>query len=345
MKKIYVKYESNLRERLILSIYSKKKIILGFGEHNNFINFGLKNFEIDLLSMIDKLIKGSIIHINEAGTFLDFVPGFIEETKIFHKINCLRGISYYLEFILYLLLFNPFKTEIKLCGIRSLNIDISLENIVYVTVPLLRKLGTKDIRVKVFTNYYSMIKNTEIIVFSPKANSKKNFWITDPGFLVKTRFIFTSSLRREFFNNFVEHLGKSFSIYPVLKTRFYDVKIKNNSISFESVTIVSESSTGCVYGGDHSSTKIKSFEFWKKKSLGIFNSLVFESKKGSCIDGRSQEMVFFAMLFFKNFKKNRIVIHKLTVNSVTFFRNIKKSMNITFSIRFDFKQKSLLITL
>jgi len=344
MKKVHNTCKNDLREKLILSIFTKKKIILKF-PGQNFIDFGLKNFEIDLLSIIDKLITESIIQINEAGTFLVYIPGFMVENNVFHKINYLRGISYYLEFVLYLLLLNPYKTEVKLCGLRTLNIDVTIESMVYVTIPLLRKLGMKEIKVKIFTNYFSTSKNTEIIIFSPKKSSNVNFSITDPGFLMKIRFIFTSSMGGKSFSNFVEHLSKSFPMDSSLKTRFYDLRIKNNNISFESITIVTESSTGCVYGGDHSSTKIKSVEYWKVKSLGIINSLVLESKNGSCIDGRNQEIVFFAMLILKNFRKNRIVINKLTVNSVNFFRSIKKTLNVTFSIRSNPEKNSLLITL
>lgn len=344
MKKVSILYKNDLREKLILSIFTKKKMILKFPGKNS-IGFGLKNFEIDLLSIIDKLIKESIIEINEAGTFLIYTPGFMVENNFFHKINYLRGLSYYLEFVLYLLLFSPYKTEVKLCGLRTLNIDPTIENMVYVTIPLLRKLGMKEIKVKIFTNYLSTSKNTEIIIFSPKKSSNVNFSITDPGFLMKIRFIFTSSMGGKSFSNFVEHLSKSFPMDSSLKTRFYDLRIKNNNISFESITIVTESSTGCVYGGDHSSTKIKSVEYWKVKSLGIINSLVLESKNGSCIDGRNQEIVFFAMLILKNVRKNRIVINKLTVNSVNFFRSIKKTLSVTFSIRSNLDKNSLLITL
>lgn len=344
MKQIKLDSMMNFRERLAISIFSQKNFsIISFKK--NLRIPGLKKYEIDLLSLIDKMFSYTTIEINEAGTILNFKPGFYRERKIFHQINSLRGISYYIEFLLYLVSLNSFKTEIKLNGLRALNLDVSLENIIYVTIPLMRKIGIRDVRIKVFTNYFSLINNVEILMFSPNFLPHKGFSLADSGILKKIRVIFSYSSKNPFSSIYLEDFRELFFNFSGLNSKVYWIKIKNSNIFFQNISIIGETSTGCVLGGDFCSTNIKNSFYWKKKASNIFKSLVYLCKNGSCLDGSSQGIIFLRMLLINDKKKVKLNILKLTLNSINFFRDTKKMIGLIFSIRTKDENNSLLITL
>ena len=338
----FFKFEKNFRERLVLSICSNKKISISC-MRKNAKNSGLRKFEVELLSIIDKLVPESLIEINESGTVINFSPGKCVTSKIFHKILTFRGISYYTEFIIYILLVNPYKTEIKISGLRALNLDVSLENILYVTIPLVRKIGTQDLRLKIFSNFFSLLNNTELILLSSNFYAKKKFHMIDPGILRKVRIIFTFSSKKCALESHNEELNDRLLKFSEVTQKFYNLHIPNKNICFQSVSLIGETSTGCLYGTDYSSMVKKSNGFWNRKTVQLLNFLLEYMNTRSCIDGENQAFVLFNMLNSKNSSKNMVNIFKLTINSVQLLRDVKNLIGITFSIRFNQEKNSLII--
>mmetsp|Transcript_48059 Transcript_48059/g.120140 ORF Transcript_48059/g.120140 Transcript_48059/m.120140 type:complete len:346 (-) Transcript_48059:5731-6768(-) len=344
MGKIIFEFEKNIRERLALSIFSKKKIsILNIRKHQK--KQGIRKFEIELFSIIDKLFPESSIEINEAGTIINFLPGLTKKAKVFHKIASLRGISYFVEFILYLLLFNTIRTEIKIEGIRALNLDISLENILFVTFPLMRKIGLRDLRMKIFTNYFSLLYNTELLIFSSSFFSKTGFLVTHPGFFKNIRIVFSFSKNNSFSLKHLENMNNEFQEFHQINQRFYNLEILNKNIFFQTVSLVGESSTGCLFGGDYSSIQKKNINFWKKKIDQILSLLFYEIYKGSCIDGHTQIFFFFKMLCLNKPSQTELNVSNLTLASIEFFRDVKKFTGNVYSIRSKFRKGPVKIEL
>ncbi|ABW98122.1 rcl1 (nucleomorph) [Hemiselmis andersenii] len=342
MEKTVFEFEKNLRERLALSIFSKKKISI-FNIRKYQIKPGIRKFEIELFSIIDKLIPESKIEINEAGTIINFLPGLTKKTKVIHKISSLRGISYFIEFILYLLLLNPIRTEIKIEGIRTLNLDISLENIIFVTFPLMRKIGLRDLRIKIFTNFFSLLYNTELLIFSSDFYSETGFSITNSGFLKNLRIVLSSSKNNSFAINNIEKMKDNFQKLSEINKKFFNIKILNKNIFFQTVSLVGESSTGCLLGKDFSSIKKKNTNFWRNKIYQIFCSLFNEIYKGNCIDGQNQIFFFLKMLCLKKTSQTELCVSNLTLASIEFFRDVKKFTGTVYSIESTSKKKPLKI--
>jgi RNA 3'-terminal phosphate cyclase-like protein len=342
MKTLQLEFEKNLRERLALSIFEKRKISIKNIRKDHF-KPGIRKFEIELFSIIDKLIPESFIELNEAGTILNFSPGPLKRIKVFHKIHSLRGISYFIEFILYLILSNTFGTEIKIEGLRALNLDISLENIIFVTFPLIRKIGLRDLRMKIFTNFFSFFYNTEILIFSSNSFSGTGFFLNNPGFFKNLRIIFTSSKNNIIKFNNMEKLKNNFQEFSQLNKKFYNIEISNKNIFFQTISVIGESSTGCILGRDFSSIPKKNSNFWGDKIIKIFFSLIEEFDKEGCVDGQMQIFFFFRMLFLRKENQTEMCLSSLTLSSIEFLRDIKKISGIIFSIKANEKNKSLKI--
>nr|UXY88459.1 RNA 3'phosphate cyclase [Cryptomonas curvata] len=335
----------NFREKIALSLIFRKKIKIN-KIRNNEVLPGIKNFELDILCLADKFSTGSIIKINENGTIIDFFPGIIEKQKIEHIPTSFRSLSYYLEFIIYLILNSTKRNEIKLTGIRSGSIDISLENILYVSIPLVRKLGLRDIRFKVYSCLFSSLYNTEIIIFFPKLQIKKQFTLINVGEINKIRIVNTYSKQNILTKNDIEvFLGKHLYRFN-FDIKILGLKIANENFNFQTSTIISETTEGGVFGEDITYTfdKNKSIN-WNKILIKILNSLFEDIYSGSCVDKKNHVILLMKMLH--NGKKNNSIARfgKLTFADVVFFRDLKKISGIIFSIKFNLPIKAFLIKL
>ncbi|AFP65325.1 RNA 3'phosphate cyclase (nucleomorph) [Chroomonas mesostigmatica CCMP1168] len=335
----------NFRERIAISIFSQKKILITQIRKNFFLS-GLRKYEIDLLSLTDKLTHESYIQINEAGTIICFNPGNLLDSNVLQKISSLRPLSYYLEFIFYLILLNERRTEIKLLGLRALNLDISVENLIYVIIPLFRKLGIKEIRIKIFTNFFSSKINTELILFSSRFSPKKDFHITQAGILTKLRLIFTFSSNFITFINQLENLFDDYFNLSRMDYKFYKVKIPNKNIQFKTFSLIGESSTGCILGGDFTLVSFgQRNSFIKNKIFKIYQTILDEFDSGSCISGQNQFFLLFKMLIAGKSNQRSICLGKLTIKAIQFFRDIKRIFGIFFCIRPFYNKKTILIKL
>mmetsp|Transcript_17758 Transcript_17758/g.36414 ORF Transcript_17758/g.36414 Transcript_17758/m.36414 type:complete len:347 (+) Transcript_17758:3524-4564(+) len=341
----YCKFEGHfcLRERLAVSIFFKKKIKIKSIRANS-LHPGIKNFEIQLFSLIDKLIPGSFFYINENGTEMKFNPGNHLEEKIFHYTGKYRSLSYYLEFILYISNFRPKRLEVKLSGLRSSTLDVSLESILYVTIPLQRKWVNRDTRVKVFSTSFSSIRNTDLVLICSKASFKYTSKDVHPGLLKKLRLILSSSFSFEFPKQINERFLMKDFLAKEIDFSFFSFKIPNRRFNFVSLTLIGQTSNGCLFGNDFSTTKTNWGSLLSKKILkNIFYFFFEDLKTKGCVDKRNQ--VFLILNYLKK-KKNTfsgIRIGKLTLFLILFFRDLKKLTGIVCKINPQIEKKSLVI--
>lgn len=83
------------------------------------------------------------------GTMVYFKPGIIVGGKISHDCGTSRGIGFFLEPLLWLAPFSKQPFDITLNGITNNELDISVDLLRTVTIPLISKFGLEDIELKV----------------------------------------------------------------------------------------------------------------------------------------------------------------------------------------------------
>lgn len=88
------KGSSFLRQKLILSVLSGKPVrILEIRTLED--EPGLREYEISLVRLLDKVTNGTVIELNETGTSLYFQPGLLYGGVIEHDCSLQRGIGRY----------------------------------------------------------------------------------------------------------------------------------------------------------------------------------------------------------------------------------------------------------
>lgn len=86
------KGSSFLRQRLILSTLSGKPVkIIEIRSADD--EPGLREYEVSLIRLLDKITNGTAIELNQTGTSLFYQPGLLHGGKFEHDCSLQRGIG------------------------------------------------------------------------------------------------------------------------------------------------------------------------------------------------------------------------------------------------------------
>lgn len=105
---------------------------------------GLSPSEISFLKLIELLTNGTKVNINITGTKLTFYPGIITNGDgLDLEFDCSeeRALAFYLEGILPLSILGKSPLTLTLRGVTNDTIDVSIDTIKDVYLPILAKFG------------------------------------------------------------------------------------------------------------------------------------------------------------------------------------------------------------
>ena len=108
----------HLRHRLVLSILSGKSMLVTSIRPDD-VHVGLREYEINLLRLVEKVTNGSTIEISATGTSFMFHPGLLPGGSYTHTCNNGRSIGYYLEVLVPLAPFCKKAMDVMMYGITG----------------------------------------------------------------------------------------------------------------------------------------------------------------------------------------------------------------------------------
>lgn len=166
-----LKYEgcALFRQRITASLLSGNPLkISKIREKDSSI--GLQDYEINFLRLIEQITDGCKVEINEVGTAVRFFPGILTGGKVKHDCGTSRGIGWFIEGILPLAVFCKNPLELSLKGVTNESLDLSVDILQTVTIPLLMNFGISGITMKILKrgaapkgNYFSLLLVKEIV--------------------------------------------------------------------------------------------------------------------------------------------------------------------------------------
>lgn len=187
---------NNLRQHIVLSIYSGRTIIVKEIRSLD-TNPGLKPYEVDLLNLVQKVTNGTEVNINKTGTRLILKPGIVDSAEgslIEHNCDLERSVTYYLECICLLGIFGKQNLSMVLNGNTDDSIDQSIDSFKSSMIFLLNQFGasnTLDISVK--KRGYSPLGGGVVKVTQMYANKLEAISLIDEGKVKKIRGLVTSA--------------------------------------------------------------------------------------------------------------------------------------------------------
>ncbi|XP_053610211.1 probable RNA 3'-terminal phosphate cyclase-like protein [Plodia interpunctella] len=143
-KNVLVYKGSNFfRQRLLLSTLSGRAIKVE-DIRSGHDDPGLREYEVNLIRLLDKVTNGTRVELGETGTSLYFQPGILIGGQVNHSCCVQRGIGYYLEVLLALGPFCKEPLNAVLQGVTHSDLDVSVDKVKAAALPILLKFILVD---------------------------------------------------------------------------------------------------------------------------------------------------------------------------------------------------------
>ncbi|RNA31277.1 RNA 3 -terminal phosphate cyclase [Brachionus plicatilis] len=344
-----------LRIKIILSVLSGKPLKLKNIRRNEH-EPGLKDFEVNLLKLVDKLTSGTRTDINETGTSLYFVPGILIGGKIEHDCGTERSIGYFLQTIMCMAPFTKTPLELTLTGITNDPDDVSVDLIKYSSIPIFKRfIGSDDgLEFKVLKRGAKPGGGGEILFKCPTKMKLIPVNLTDPGKIKRIRGIaYAMRVAPAVCNRMVEKAKGTLlkfipDIYIISDHQKKDTA--GNSPGF-GLTLVAETTNGTFLCGEACSTP-KGSDSQEPNvpediALKATHNLLEEIYRGGCVDSANQFIAYMLMVINQR-DVSRILSGIFSPFSIHFMRAIKDSFGVRFKIEpcrsqeVDFNHKKII---
>jgi len=143
-KMLRYKGSAQFRQRIVFATLSGRAVRIDdirAGEDQ----VGLKDYEASFLRLLEKVVNGCEIVINETGTAMRYRPGIIVGgSGLVHECGTSRAISYFAQPLMMLAPFAKAPLSITLRGVTNASGDVGIDALRTVTLPLLTHFGLSE---------------------------------------------------------------------------------------------------------------------------------------------------------------------------------------------------------
>ncbi|KAF8337561.1 18S rRNA biogenesis protein [Cantharellus anzutake] len=320
-----------LRQRLVLSILSGKPVRID-GIRSEDRDPGLRDYEVSLLRLLEKVTNGTVIEISYTGTSVLLKPGIISGGKVSHDCPLSRSVGYFLEALLLIAPFAKTPVDITLKGITSDDNDLSVDLIRTVSLPHLQLFGVSEgLELQIKKRGEVPLGGGEVNFLCPIIKQAKTINFVAPGKIKRIRGIahavrvspqFSQRMieaSRSVLNRFIP------DIY--LYTDVYKGDDSGKSPGF-ALSLLAESTTFALHCTEVVSKPAITPE---DVALAASRALLSEIRRGGCIDRKHQGIVLTLMLLGSE-DVARCRMGELTTRSIQLLRDIKAIFGTTFKI-------------
>ena len=311
-------------------------------------NLGLKEFEISFLKLIEKLTNGTRISINSTGTAFSLKPGLISGGTYEHDCSSTgRSIGYYLEGILPLCLFSKAPVRLTFTGVTSDDLDVCIETINSITIPLLSQFGLEDMpEVKLVRRGCPPGGKGLVTFYCPIVRELKPVNLVDVGYVKKVRGVAHAvRVSPQFSNRMVD------TCRGVLNNFIPDVYINTDHSKGANVSeytgpgfgifLCAETTNGFKYGikrvaNRNMSSRDGVASLIDPEELGENSArqLCEEIARGGCVDTTHQSLLILMMILCpEDVSKARI--GPLSQYTVEYLRLVRQLFDVKFKIVSD----------
>ncbi|XP_057672458.1 probable RNA 3'-terminal phosphate cyclase-like protein isoform X1 [Diorhabda carinulata] len=327
-----------LRQRLILSVLSGRPVqITDIRIQDE--EPGLKEFEVNLIRLLDKVTNGTIIELNETGTSLYFQPGLLYGGAIEHDCCTERGIGYYLEALVMFGIFCKQPLNVKLKGVTSNNIDPSVDLIKTSLLQTLKKfvLDDDDLELKICKRGMRPLGGGEVIFRCPVRKQTRPVQLYKSGMVKRIRgTAYALKVSPAMANRIVEKAkGVLLNFIPdvYISVDQCNGKQAGNSPGF-GIHLLAETNEGTFYSAEQVSNVVANGEEPSiPEDLGIAAAqrLLYEIYLGGVVDSTSQSLAILCMALGDK-DVSKLVTGPLSDYSIWFLRHLRDFLGVTFKL-------------
>lgn len=182
---------AHFRQRILLATLTGRPVrIDGIreGGAKDHTDVGLRDFEACFLRLVEKVVNGCEIVINETGTALNYRPGIIVGGEaLSHDCGVSRAVGYFAQPLLMLAPFAKAPLSITLKGVTNMPGEISVDVLRTVTLPLLRHFGIDGAALHVAKRGAPPLGGGEVRLEVPPVRQLLPVSLIDPGKVRRVR--------------------------------------------------------------------------------------------------------------------------------------------------------------
>ncbi|KAF9526968.1 18S rRNA biogenesis protein [Crepidotus variabilis] len=320
-----------LRSRLVLSILSGKPVRIDKIRSED-KNPGLKDYEISLLRLLEKLTNGIEIEISVTGTAILLRPGVIMGGVLQHECPLSRSIGYFLEPVIMLAPFSKKPVNLTLKGITTDKHDLSADILRTVTLPHLQPFGISEgLELRIKRRGASPGGGGELQFLCPIIKQVKTLNFIDAGKIKRIRGVAHAVRVNPQFSTRMMEASRSLLNRYIPDIYIYSDVYKGDESGKSpgyAMTLLAETTTSAIHCSEAISQPGVAPE-----DIGIAaaQALLSEIEKGGCIDRRHQTMVLLMMVLGSE-DVGRCLMSEPTSKTIQFLRDIKAFFGTSFKI-------------
>ncbi|KAF8201525.1 RNA 3'-terminal phosphate cyclase/enolpyruvate transferase [Pholiota molesta] len=277
---IHFSGHQHFRNRLVLSILSGRHVRIDKIRSED-KNPGLRDYEISLLRLLEKVTNGTIIEISVTGTAILLKPGIILGGTLQHECPLSRAIGYFLEPVIMLAPFAKKPMNITLKGITTDDHDLSADILRTVTLPHLQLFGISEgLELRIKKRGAAPGGGGEVQFLCPIVKQVKTLNFVDPGKIKRIRGVAHAVRVTPQFSNRMIEASRS-----ILNRYIPDIYLYSD-----------------VYKGDESGKSpgyaLTLLARTAPEDIGLkaTRALLTEVEKGGCVDQKHQILVLLMMV-------------------------------------------------
>ncbi|KAF8798189.1 18S rRNA biogenesis protein [Phlegmacium glaucopus] len=321
----------HLRSRLVLSILSGKHVRIDKIRSED-KNPGLRDYEISLLRLLEKVTNGTVIEISVTGTAILLRPGIILGGTLQHDCPTSRSIGYFLEAIVKLAPFAKKPIHLTLKGITTDEHDLSTDILRTVTLPHLQLFGVSEgLELRIKRRGAPPGGGGEVQFLCPIVKQVKTLNFVDPGKIKRIRGIAHAvRVNPQFSNRMIEASRSILNRYIpdiYLYSDVYKGDESGKSPGY-ALTLLAESTTSAIHCAEAISEPGVAPE---DIGLKATRALLTEVEKGGCVDQKHQTLVLLMMVLGSE-DIGRCCMGEPTANTIQFLRDVQVFFGTSFKI-------------
>ncbi|KAG5730924.1 putative RNA 3'-terminal phosphate cyclase-like protein [Termitomyces sp. T112] len=321
----------HFRTRLVLSILSGKHVKIDKIRSED-KNPGLRDFEVSLLRLLEKVTNGTVIEISVTGTAILLKPGVIFGGALAHDCPLSRSIGYYIEPIIMLAPFCKQPLQLTLQGITTDEYDLSVDLLRTVTLPHLQLFGISDgLELRIKKRGAPPEGGGEIQFICPVVKQVKTLNFVEPGKIKRIRGIAHAvRVNPQFSNRLIESSRSILNRYIPDIYLYSDVYKGNESGKSPgyALSLLAESTTSVIHCSEAISKPGIAPE---DVGLEAARALMSEVNLGGCVDRKHQILVLLMMVLGSE-DVGRCCMSEPTPRTIQFLRDVKQFFGTSFKI-------------
>lgn len=304
---------------------------------------GLRDYEANFLRLIEKVVNGCDVAINETGTAIRYRPGIIVGGDgLSHDCGTSRAVGYFVQPLLVLAPFAKSALSITLRGVTNGYEDVSVDILRTVTLPLLRHFGIDGAALHINKRGAPPLGGGEVRLEVPAVRQLTPVSLLEAGKVRRVRGIaYGAKVSPQMANRLVEgargvlnHFLPDVWIY----TDVHKGKTSGASPGF-GVALIAETTSGSLL-----SSELCGMGSQQPEHVGLTaaDGLLGQIRAGGAIDATSQPLVLTLMCLGPEDVSRVRLGSELTAASIGVLRLLREFLGVTYQIETDPSDASLL---